>query len=261
MGTGAENALSALRDWSVPGRRAELVAAAWRAGATVVAIAEAARAKSRQTIYDDLKSRGIDPRDRPKGKNMTAVTVEGFNGVDDAQPGGPLYDAVVAKHEGREAAPDSQKFGRMLAPSMALGQYNELRARLAEEEEARAGRDRALHLADVRWEALADPNSKGTWLHGHQAYVRAVDDAHRAIDEWKTTAETLMSLASLRRGEDADRLVDAYEQFILPAGHPPADKPDIDAGAEAAELHEALDTEHARRQRLAAETFSLAGRN
>ncbi|MFH9821267.1 hypothetical protein [Streptomyces sp. NPDC017230] len=261
MSTEREKALSALREWSVPGRRADLVAAAWRTGATVVAIAEAARAKSRQTIYDDLKSRGIDPRDRPKGKNMTAVTVEGFNGVDDDQPGGPLYDAVVAKHEGRAAAPDSQEFGRMLALSMALGQYNDLRASLAEEEDARTERDRALHLVDVRWEALADPNSKGSWLHGHQAYVRAEDDAHRAIEAWKVAAETLTRLASLRRGEDADRLVDAYEQFILPAGHPPADKPDVDAEAEAAQLHEALHTQHARRQRLAAETLSLAARN
>jgi hypothetical protein len=75
------------------GRRADLVAAAWKSGATMVAIAEAARAKSRQTIYDDLKSRALIPATDPKEKTMTAVTVEGFNGVDDDQPGGPLYNA------------------------------------------------------------------------------------------------------------------------------------------------------------------------
>ncbi|MFI8944085.1 hypothetical protein [Streptomyces syringium] len=257
MSTERENALAALREWSVPGRRPDLVAAAWRAGATVVAIAEAARAKSRQTIYDDLKSRGIDPRDRPKEKNMTPVTVEGLNGIDDDQPGGPLYDAVMAKHEGRPA-PAPEEFSRMMALSLAMAQYNELRARLTAEEDARAERNRAQHLVDVRWEALADPNNKGSWLHGHQAYVRAVDDAHRAIETWKDTAETLMRLASLRRGEDADRLADAYEQSILPAGHPPVNKPDIDPEAEAARLHEELDAEHTRRQALAAETLSLA---
>ena len=145
--------------------------------------------------------------------------------------------------------------------SLAVGQYNDLRAALVDEEEARAERDRARHLVDVRWEALADPNSKGSWLHGHQAYVRAVDDAHRAIDTWKAAAETLMRLASLRRGQDADRLVDAYEESILTAGHPPVNKPDIDAEAEAARLHEELDTEHNRRQALAAETLGLATRN
>ncbi|MEU8478107.1 hypothetical protein [Streptomyces hygroscopicus] len=257
MSTERENALAALREWSVPGRRADLVAAAWNAGATVVAIAEAARVGSRQTIYDDLKSRGIDPRNRSREKNVTAVTVEGLNGVDDNQPGGPLYAAVVAKHEGRPA-PSKEEFGRMMALSLALAEYNDLRARLTEEENTRAERDRALHLVDVRWEALADPNSKGSWLHGHQAYVRAVDDAHRVIDAWKAAAETLMRQASLRRGEDADRLVDAYEQYILAAGHPPVTKPDIDAEAEAARLHEELDVKHNRRKTLAAETLGLA---
>ncbi len=257
MSTEREQALAALREWSVPGRRADLVAAAWKAGATVVAIAEAARAKSRQTIYDDLKSRGIDPRDRPKEKNMTAlITVEGLNGVDDDQPGGPIYAAVVAKHEGRPA-PAEAEFGRMMALSLAVGQYNDLRAALTAEEEARTERDRALHLVDVRWESLGDPTSKGSWLHGHHAYVVAVDNAHRAVDAWKAVAETLMRRASLRRGEDANRLVDAYEQSILPAGHPPLTKPDIDAEAEAARLHEGLDAEHARRKTLAAETLAL----
>ncbi|GFH34050.1 hypothetical protein SCWH03_02560 [Streptomyces pacificus] len=52
---------------------------------------------------------------------------------------------------------------------MAVGQYNDLRAALAEEEDARAERNRARHPVDLRWEALADPNSKGSWLHGHHA--------------------------------------------------------------------------------------------
>ncbi|TGB03223.1 hypothetical protein [Streptomyces sp. MZ04] len=260
MSSKREEAMAALRAWSVPGTRARLLAEAWTAGETNVrSLAEAARCV-RQTVYTDLKSAGIDPDDRPKEKNMTAVTVEGFNGVDDDQSEGLLYNAVVAKREGRPA-PAAEEFGRMLALSLALGQYNELRARLAEEEDARAERNRARHRADTLWEALADPNNKGSWLHGHQAYVRAVDDAHRAIDAWKAVAETLMNLAFLRRGKDADRLVDAYEQSILPAGHPPVNKPDIDAEAEAARLHEALETEHARRKTLAAETLGLATRN
>ncbi|WP_173260674.1 hypothetical protein [Streptomyces pacificus] len=84
-----------------------------------------------------------------------------------------------------------------------------------------------------------------------------MDNAHRAIDAWKSPAETLMRQASLRRGEDADLMADAYEQYILPVGHPPVTKPDIDAEAEAARLHEELDAEHARRKTHAAETLVL----
>ncbi|MBB1258315.1 hypothetical protein [Streptomyces alkaliterrae] len=262
MSTERENALAALRELTVPGRRADLVAAAWKAGASVVAIAEAARAKSRQTIYDDLKSRGvvIDPRNRPKERNMPApITVEGLNGITDLEDNdGPVARAILRARDDLASPGLNAEARRLMALSMAVAQYNELRARLAEEEDARAERDRIRHLVDIRWEALADPNSKGSWLHGHQAYVRAVDDAHRAIDTWKTTAETLMNLASFRRGEDADRLVDAYEQHILTAGHPPVVKPHIDVETEAAQLHEELDAEHTRRSALAAQTLHHA---
>ncbi|MGK4909681.1 hypothetical protein [Streptomyces albus] len=260
MSTERERALAALRDWSVPGRRADLAAAAWAAGATVVAIAEAARVGSRQTIYDDLKSRGIDPSARPKEKKMTAtaIAVDGLNGATDDQPGGRLYEAVIAQREGRADAPAKEEFGRMLLLSLAVSQYNELRAALAKEEEARAERDRALHLVEVRWEALGDPAGKGSWLHGHHAYVVAVDSAHRAIDAWKAVAKNVEGKGSLRRGSDTDRLVDAYERHILAAGHPPVNKPDIDAEAEAARLHEELNQADEHRRRLAARTLGLA---
>ncbi|MFI8194375.1 hypothetical protein ACIF8T_37580 [Streptomyces sp. NPDC085946] len=122
----------------------------------------------------------------------------------------------------------------------------------------RCHRSRALHLVDVRQEALEDPNSKGSWLHGHHAYVVAIDNAHRAIDAWKAAAEPLSSGASFQRGEGDELMADAYEQSILPAGHPPVRRPDIDAGAEAARLHEELDAKHAHRKALAAQTLSLA---
>ncbi|MFD8625233.1 hypothetical protein ACFV4E_15275 [Streptomyces hygroscopicus] len=263
MSTERENALAALREWSVPGRRADLVAAAWNAGATVVAIAEAARVGSRQTIYDDLKSRGIDPRNRSKEKNVTApITVEGLNGITDLEDNNsPVARAILRARDDLASPGLNAEARRLMTLSMAVGQYNDLRAALAAEEEARAERNRARHLVDVRWEALADPNSKGSWLHGHHAYVVAVDNAHRAIDAWKAAAETLMRQASLRRGEDADLMADAYEQYILPAGHPPVAKPDIDAEAEAARLHEELDAEHTSRKTLAAETLGLATQN
>lgn len=78
---------------------------------------------------------------------------------------------------------------------------------------------------------------------------------------WKAAAEPLKNQASFWRGEEADRLVDAYERSVLPAGHPPVNTPDIDAEAEVARLQEELDTEHTRRKTLAAEPLGLATRN
>lgn len=77
-----DQALAELRMWSAPGRRAELIAAAWDAGETRVAVlAEAARV-SRPTVYADLRSRGIDPETRPREDTtpMTTLTIEGFTG-------------------------------------------------------------------------------------------------------------------------------------------------------------------------------------
>ncbi|MFJ7201048.1 MULTISPECIES: hypothetical protein [unclassified Streptomyces] len=225
-----------------------------------MAIAEAARAKSRQTIYDDLKSRGIDPRDRPKETNMTApITVEGLNGITDLEDTDSPVAKVIFRARDDLASPGlNAEARRLMTLSLAVGQYNDLRAALAEEEEARAERNRARHLVDVRWEALADPTSKGSWLHGHHAYVIAVDHAHRAIDAWKAAAELTQRKGSFQRGVGDNLMAGAYERSILPAGHPPVSKPDIDAEAVAARLHEELDAEHTRRKTLAAETLGLA---
>ena len=94
MSTERENALAALREWSVPGRRADLVAAAWNAGATVVAIAEAARVGSRHTIYDDLKSR--DLVDGPVFRGLDAAwDRNGETFAEAALPDGGRADATA----------------------------------------------------------------------------------------------------------------------------------------------------------------------
>lgn len=100
-------------------------------------------------------------------------------------------------------------------------------------------------------------------MHGHQAYVRAVDDAHRAIDAWKAAAETLMRQASLRRPFfcSSPRDEAAYRQ-IQEAGHPALEdaQADLDqAPAETAErLRAELDQAHERRTELAAQTLPFA---
>ncbi|MEU3356135.1 hypothetical protein [Streptomyces sp. NPDC037389] len=261
MSTTRAEAMTALRDWarqSTSGRRAELVGAAWRAGETNVSRLAEAAGTSRPTVYADLRDQDIDPDERPKEKDMTTpITIEGLNGTNDLDDGRPIYNIMLSLQEGKPTA-TYEEAKRLMSLSAALSTYNGLRTRLAEEDEARAERDRALHLVKVRWDALADPTNKGSWLHSHQAYVRAVDAAHRAIDTWKTAADALIQGGAFRRGVGEDRMVDAYEQHILAAGYPALPLPDTDAETEAATLHDELTAEHTHRQILAAETLGLA---
>jgi hypothetical protein len=62
-------ALTALRGWALrrdrlPGDRARLLAAAWQAGARNIRELARLADVSRETVYADLRSSGIDPRDR-----------------------------------------------------------------------------------------------------------------------------------------------------------------------------------------------------
>lgn len=263
MSTEREQALAALREWSVPGRRADLVAAAWRAGATVVAIAEAARAKSRQTIYDDLKSRGIDPRNRPKGNavitNLSPLDIEGFTGIGetmDAECNAALRRWAKRHPDLDPRGPEGHAEGmRLVAMMDTVHRYADVRDRLAHEQVARAERDRLLHQVELRWEALGTASA---WLGAHHAYVLAVDEARIAIDMWRERAET-----ALRRPFfcSSPRDEAAYRQ-IQEAGHPALEDAlaDLDQtpGQTAEQLRANLDQAHEHRRTLAAETLELA---
>lgn len=66
-------ALTALRGWAIrrdrlPAERALLLEAAWRAGARNVRELARLADVSRDTVYSDLKSRGIDPSNRSDGR-------------------------------------------------------------------------------------------------------------------------------------------------------------------------------------------------
>lgn len=78
------NALIALRSWTrrrEPGRRAGLVAEAWRAGERDVRELARIADVSRQTVRDDLRSQGIDPRD-DQAESVPVETVEAHLVVD-----------------------------------------------------------------------------------------------------------------------------------------------------------------------------------
>ncbi|MFF8618525.1 hypothetical protein [Streptomyces sp. NPDC015350] len=263
MSTDRESALAALREWSVPGRRADLAAAAWQAGATVVAIAEAARAKSRQTIYDDLRSRGINPRrDRPKEITMldlTPLDIEGFTGI--GETADAEYDAALrlwtALRPGiNPRGPKAHMEGMRLAALMdTTVRYADVRDRLAHEQVARAERDRLLHQVELHWEALS---TAPAWLAAHHTYVLAVDDARIAIDMWRERAESALArpfFCSSPRDEAA------YRQ-IQEAGHPALDQAhaalDRTPAQTADRLRADLDQAHERRTELADQTLRHA---
>ncbi|ORT54213.1 hypothetical protein BKD26_36085 [Streptomyces sp. CB03238] len=253
--------MAALREWSKPGRRADLLAAAWQAGETnVSALAEAARI-SRPTVYADLRSRGIDPDHRPKGNtviiNLAPLDIEGFTGVGerlDAE-----FDAALRRWaaEHPTATHEEGKIeGMRLAALMdTTYRYANVRDLLAHEQVARAERDRLLHQVELRWEALSTATA---WLAAHHAYVLAVDEARIAIDMWRERAE-----AALKRPFfcSSPRDEAAYHQ-IQEAGHPALEPAmaDLDqTPARTAEhLRADLDQAHERRMGLAAQTLRVA---
>ncbi|MCX5115484.1 hypothetical protein OOK13_45135 [Streptomyces sp. NBC_00378] len=264
MSTRRDTAMAALRDWSSPGRRADLIAAAWQAGETTVsALAEAARI-TRPTVYADLRSRGIDPDHRPKGTtvitNLSALDIEGFTGV--YEKADAEYDAALLRW--RAAHPGTDPRGeeahaegmRLVGVMDTTARYADVRDRLAHEQIARAERDRLLHQVELRWEALSTATA---WLAAHHAYVVAVDEARIAIDMWRERAESALGrpfFCATPRDEAA------YQQ-IQEAGHPVLEQAQADldrAPAETADrLRADLDQAHGRRTTLAAQTLVLAG--
>ncbi|MFI5867257.1 hypothetical protein [Streptomyces sp. NPDC051546] len=261
MSTRRDNAMAALRDWSMPGRRADLLAAAWQAGETnVSALAEAARI-SRPTVYADLRSRGIDPDHRPKGTsvitNLSPLDIEGFTGIGEQLEA--QIDAALLRWraEHPDASSEEAKTEGMRLVSLAdtTYRYADVRDRLAHEQVARAERDRLLHQVELRWEALS---SAAAWMAAHHTYVLAVDEARIAIDMWYERVESARKrpfFCSSPRDEAA------YQQ-IQAAGHPALEDAvaDLDQNPVLTNhvLRADLDQAHERRMELAAQTLRLA---
>ncbi|MEV5348916.1 hypothetical protein [Streptomyces achromogenes] len=262
MSTRRDDVMAALRDWSKPGRRADLLAAAWQAGETnVSALAEAARV-TRPTVYADLRSRGIDPdHRRPKGNsvitNLSPLDIEGFSGIGerlDAE-----YDAALrrwaAEHPTATHEEAKAEGMRLVALMDTTYRYADVRDLLVHEQVARVERDRLLHQVELRWEALS---TAAAWLAAHHAYVLAVDEARIGIDMWRERAE-----AALKRPWycSSPRDEAAYRK-IQEAGHPALEPAlaDLDpTPAQTAEqLRANLDQAHERRMGLAAQTLRMA---
>ncbi|MGW6557604.1 hypothetical protein [Streptomyces hydrogenans] len=246
-------AIQQLREWSAPRRRAHLVAAAWHAGETrIAALAEAART-TRHTIYADLKSEGITPDDRPKGTAMsTLVTIDGMTGIDhdhDYRILSEVQDRYLQEHIDDVGGGIGAVTSPYLAARFTAGTYNTIRPIQAAEQSARSDRDRALHLVEMRWEALS---TAAAWHAAHHAYVVAVDAARTAIATWSVAARAAVD-AGWFPAAASEQL---YRERILTAGHPPVERYDLDVDAETRRLRDALDQAHEHRARLAGQTLT-----
>ncbi|MFH8295040.1 hypothetical protein [Streptomyces sp. NPDC018059] len=188
---------------------------------------------------------------------VTPVTLEGHNGFDEGTSAcNAAYraslDRWIAAHPGQDPQGEAM---RLIALNDTLRRYNILRPLLLREEVARTERDRALQQVEDHWTALGDPGATGSWLHTHQAYVRAVEDARIALDMWRKRAADAKKVAFVHEGDGSSRKA-AYDQ-ILAAGHPPVEPLTIDPATVAAQLLANLEQAHEYRTRLAAETAGL----
>ncbi|MGW5679198.1 hypothetical protein ACWEV4_29660 [Streptomyces sp. NPDC003860] len=248
--------MAALRTWSAPSTRARLIAAAWTAGETNVRLLSEAARCARQTVYNDLRSVGIDPNNRPKDTTMITIApldIEGFTGSDEHADDefGAAMDRWVDEHPNPSEEEVKAERWRLLTLMLITQGYADARDRLAQEQVARFERDRALHQVELRWEALS---TAPAWLAAHHAYVLAVEDARIAIDMWRERAATAAArpFACTNDGHQA-----AYRQ-IQAAGHSSLEDAtaalDPDPAGSAARLRADLDQAHERHEQLAAQT-------
>lgn len=248
MTTDRERALAKLRAWSTPGRRADLLAAAWHAGETTIRVlAEAARV-SRPTVYEDLTARGITPAsDRGKeGTGMYAtITLDGYTGAETewAQLRSlvPPEDADAGTGAGAREA-----FRRATEGWMLAKWHNDLVPAANTVAEARMDASTRLERVEAAWNDLDDA---AAWQAAHHRYVKAVHQARAALQRWKHLADELARQAGLTLHATPSS---AFYRSSVPAEQ----QITFDADVAATKLAR-LEAQHAQRRAILAETLGL----
>lgn len=137
------------------------------------------------------------------------VELDGITGLEDDAAGTRHYHASMARWQ--DANPDADDAAyreealRLIGLNDVLRRYNTLRYRLVEEEVARALRDEALQLVETLWQLLGDRNATGSWLHTHQAYMRALDDVRITVDMWRERAVEAAKVVFIADGTPTGR--------------------------------------------------------
>ena len=163
-----------------------------------------------------------------------------------------MAERFAGQHPGDEDAVKNYIRGT-LPVVLAIHRYTELQRVLADSEHARRDRDRALHLVEVRWEALS---TAASWPAAHHAYVVAVDEARAAIGTWAAKVAVAAQADGFTGDASAD-ITRVYRERILTQGHPAVEPPNH-GDNEARVLREELDRLHEHRRELAAQTLTFA---
>ncbi|HEY3514610.1 MAG TPA: hypothetical protein VGL36_35850 [Kribbella sp.] len=198
-----EHALEELRLWSSPGRRAELVAAAWRCGETNVStLAEAARV-TRQTVYTDLEACGIDPHDergsaqKPPRWLEPLIPMWSHEATTEEEAWNAILGAANLPLDVRPADPPQNRSDELLDMMIRQWRYAQYHRKvlplLGPEYECKLRATRAIHRAETAWEAL---RSAKHWAAAHHQWIEAVDGARRAIGAWSSAVEARADLES-----------------------------------------------------------------
>ncbi|GAA2439760.1 hypothetical protein GCM10010421_32540 [Streptomyces glaucus] len=215
--------MAALRAWAEPGLRARLIKAAWDAGnQNVNELAEAARV-DRKTVYADLAAEGIDPKtDRTQGGTvLEPISINGLYGDerDEHLLGNKAIAAVLDAF--RDCVPDqaqadkqaTQEFRLRMHASAAASWHNTLLPLAQAALERRRDAERALRLWHTAYEALGEAKTS-EWAAAHHRFIRAWQDARRAVEEQQTAEAAMRDKAStymMQIGEVERRL---YEENV-----------------------------------------------
>lgn len=213
-----------LRAWAEPGLRARLIKAAWDAGnQNINELAEAARV-DRKTVYADLAAEGIDPKtDRTQGGSVLGpVSINGLYGDERdehllgnkalAQMLDDFRDRVTGRSEADKQATEEYRL-RMHA-SWAASWHNSLLPLALVALERRRDAERAVRLWHAAYDALGEAKTS-EWAAAHHRFIRAWEDARRAVEEQQTAEAAMRDKAgtyTMQVGEVEKRL---YEENVL----------------------------------------------
>lgn len=194
--------LTELARWARPGRRAELIAQAWQAGTTNVAeLARVARV-SRDTVYADLASRGIDHRTRPEARMHTPISLLGYTGEEGD------HQIEVAEIN-RGASPEERHLG--LLARTAARFHNHVFPYANAVRQARSAAAAAIDAADRAYDTLSSTPTD-LWLAAHHQWQTAHAAARQAITTWDQALQDLSKFHWPLSGDP----IDYYREQVDP---------------------------------------------
>jgi hypothetical protein len=184
-------AMNALRAWSAPGVRAQLIANAWNAGEHRISALADAAGLTRPTVYDALESCGIDPKtDRQEPPTMQSITLDGWTGHETDEEADKRHQAAYATFADLPRDERVTAFGNAMDAEYYKHKISRWHNQLLPYAErvlaAQEDAQRALRVVETRWAALRTARS---WHAAHHTYVEALHAARAALAQWSTAVD------------------------------------------------------------------------